>query len=160
MADRNKKQPKLRQVAALAYRVEADRSLRILVLTSLDTRRTIIPKGWSMKGIKDHAAAAREAFEEAGVVGKVSGKAVGKYHYWKRRKDFFSFVRVDVYPLKVQTLVEDYPEAGLRQHAWLTPDEAALLIDEPKLSTLVRRFGDRVRRSSADKAPRAAEVPA
>jgi 8-oxo-dGTP pyrophosphatase MutT (NUDIX family) len=140
MGSKAYKQRKPRQVAALVYRIEADRQVRILLLTSLDTKRTIIPKGWPMKGLKDRDAAAREAFEEAGIVGKIGSKAIGRFHYWKRRKTYFSYVRVDVYALKAQEFLDDYPEKGQRQLAWFSPEEAAMLIDEPQLATLVRRF--------------------
>lgn len=93
-----------------------------------------------MKGLKDRDAAAREAFEEAGIVGKIGSKAIGRFHYWKRRKTYFSYVRVDVYALKAQEFLDDYPEKGQRQLAWFSPEEAAMLIDEPQLATLVRRF--------------------
>ena len=140
MGSKAYKQRKPRQVAALVSRIEADRQVRILLLTSLDTKRTIIPKGWPMKGLKDRDAAAREAFEEAGIVGKIGSKAIGRFHYWKRRKTYFSYVRVDVYALKAQEFLDDYPEKGQRQLAWFSPEEAAMLIDEPQLATLVRRF--------------------
>ena len=140
MGSKAYKQRRPRQVAALVYRIEADRQVRILLLTSLDTKRTIIPKGWPMKGLKDRDAAAREAFEEAGIVGKIGSKAIGRFHYWKRRKTYFSYVRVDVYALKAQEFLDDYPEKGQRQLAWFSPEEAAMLIDEPQLATLVRRF--------------------
>ena len=140
MGSKAYKQRKPRQVAALVYRIEADRQVRILLLTSLDTKRTIIPKGWPMKGLKDRDAAAREAFEEAGIVGKIGSKAIGRFHYWKRRKTYFSYVRVDVYALKAQEFLDDYPEKEQRQLAWFSPEEAAMLIDEPQLATLVRRF--------------------
>lgn len=133
--------PKLRQVSALVYRVEPDKTIRILVVTSLDTKRPIIPKGWPMKRLKKHDTAAREAFEEAGIIGKISCKPIGKFHYWKRRKTHFSYVRVDVFPMKMQKMLDDYPEAERRLRAWLTPEDAALLIDEPQLATIVRKFG-------------------
>ena len=126
MGSKAYKQRKPRQVAALVYRIEADRQVRILLLTSLDTKRTIIPKGWPMKGLKDRDAAAREAFEEAGIVGKIGSKAIGRFHYWKRRKTYFSYVRVDVYALKAQEFLDDYPEKGQRQLAWFSPVEAAM----------------------------------
>ena len=128
------------QIAAMPIRHAADGSTEILLVTSRTTRRWIVPKGWPMKGLKDRDAAAREAFEEAGIVGKIGSKAIGRFHYWKRRKTYFSYVRVDVYALKAQEFLDDYPEKGQRQLAWFSPEEAAMLIDEPQLATLVRRF--------------------
>src|SRR5271156_4832943 len=60
------------QYAALPYRVSARARTEIMLITSRETRRWIIPKGWPQKGRAPHRSAAREAFEEAGVVGKVA----------------------------------------------------------------------------------------
>jgi hypothetical protein len=57
------------QYGALPYR-EIKSGVQILLVTSRNTRRWIIPKGWPQSGTPPHRAAAREAFEEAGVVGK------------------------------------------------------------------------------------------
>ena len=52
-----------------------------MLVTSRETRRWIIPKGWPIAGAKPHASAAREALEEAGVVGRADAKAIGAYRY-------------------------------------------------------------------------------
>src|SRR4051794_15159255 len=90
----------LRQVAAIPFRVNKGRR-EICLLTTRETRRWSVPKGWPMKGIKDPNAAAIEAEQEAGLYGKISKSAVGTYLYWKRRQAHFDLVRVSVYPLHV-----------------------------------------------------------
>ncbi len=83
-----KGKPKIRkQVAALPVRLDAAGQPRVLLITSRETRRFIVPKGWPMKGRKDYRAAAIEAQQEAGVIGRVHKKPVGSYLYWKRRAD-------------------------------------------------------------------------
>ena len=67
------------QVAALPFRYVAPGSLEVLIITSRETGRFIIPKGWPMKGRADPEAAAIEAREEAGVVGKINRKPIGRY---------------------------------------------------------------------------------
>jgi 8-oxo-dGTP pyrophosphatase MutT (NUDIX family) len=56
----------------LPLKVGDDGIVRVLLLTSRETKRWIIPKGWPMKGRKPSGAAAREALEEAGLVGRPS----------------------------------------------------------------------------------------
>ncbi|MBP0652251.1 NUDIX domain-containing protein, partial [Mycobacterium tuberculosis] len=73
----------------------------MLLVTSRETRRWIIPKGWPMKGMKDRDAAAREALEEAGLTGRISQRPIGHYRYFKRTPDAFQPCRVDVYRLDV-----------------------------------------------------------
>jgi 8-oxo-dGTP pyrophosphatase MutT (NUDIX family) len=71
------------QCGALPYRFTSDAALEILLVTTRQTRRWIIPKGWPIKGLRPAKSAAREAFEEAGVRGKISAKPLGLFSYEK-----------------------------------------------------------------------------
>jgi 8-oxo-dGTP pyrophosphatase MutT (NUDIX family) len=128
------------QVAALPFRRNADGAVEVLLITSRETRRFIIPKGWPMKKLADPDAAAKEALEEAGVVGIVRRKPVANYSYWKRLTRTFELVKVDVYPLRVLDQHDTWREQAVRNCGWLPPDKAWLLIDEPGLAQIVRTF--------------------
>lgn len=128
------------QVAALPFRISEAGAVEILIITSRDTGRFIIPKGWKKKGLKKPEAAATEAHEEAGVVGKVRRKPLGSYIYWKRGDGEFERLQVLVYPLEVTKQRGDWPEKGQRRMAWLSAEDAALLVDEPELASLIRSF--------------------
>jgi len=131
---------KRRQVAALPWRGEGE-ALRILLVSSRETRRWVIPKGWPMKGKTDDAAAAQEAYEEAGLDGVISPQSVGEYEYLKKLKSGAArLVKVDVYPLHVTGCREAWPEKGQRTLEWMTPVEAALAVQEPELRDLIARF--------------------
>lgn len=127
-----------KQVAALPVMVDADGALRVLLITSRETQRLIIPKGWPMKGRKDYRAAAIEAREEAGLIGRVHRKPVGSYIAWKRRAARFDYCRVKVYILEVISQLLDWREKGQRRGVWLRVDDAADLVDDPGLVTLIR----------------------
>jgi 8-oxo-dGTP pyrophosphatase MutT (NUDIX family) len=129
-----------RQVAALPFRYNAAGSPEVLIVTSRETGRFIIPKGWPMKGHSDPEAAAKEAREEAGLKGKIRRKPIGSYKYWKRLSDHFRLIRVDVYLFEVSRQLETWREKQSRQMAWLSPHSAALLVDEPKLVTLIKNL--------------------
>ncbi len=129
-----------RQVAALPYRVHMSGAIEILVITSRQTGRFIIPKGWPKKSVPDFKSAATEAFEEAGIAGKPRHKPIGSYVYWKRLEDRFDLVSVDVYPIEVKEHHDIWPEKGQRKMAWLPVEDAASLIDETVLAELVRSF--------------------
>lgn len=131
----------LTQFAALPFR-EHEGRLEVLLATSRDTGRWVIPKGWPMKGKKPHEAAAQEALEEAGLKGKAGKKPLGSYVYWKRMKEHFVLVRVQVYPLRVTKQLKMFREVAVRRLAWMTPHEAALLVDEAGLSNLMLAFVD------------------
>jgi 8-oxo-dGTP pyrophosphatase MutT (NUDIX family) len=123
----------LHQVAALPFRWTPTGEPEILVLTSRETRRFVIPKGWQPKHLNGWKAALREAKEEAGVDGKIGRKPIGHYTYWKRLKDHFALVKVAVYPLEVKKHRKIWQEQSERAARWLSPADAALLVDEPEL---------------------------
>ncbi|WP_349370558.1 NUDIX hydrolase [Salinarimonas sp.] len=128
------------QYGALPYEIAADGEVRVLLVTSRETRRWVIPKGWPMKGKAPHEAAAQEAFEEAGVLGEAAPEPIGTYVYWKRRKRTFKLLTVRVFPLRVRALAETWPEAGERRRAWAPLARAADLVDEPGLVSLLDGF--------------------
>ncbi|MFC3325439.1 NUDIX hydrolase [Mesorhizobium cantuariense] len=132
-----KKGERIRQVAAIPFRLNARGDIEVMLVTSRTTRRFIVPKGWPMKGKSGRKAATIEAQEEAGVLGKTLSEPAGTYSYWKRLANRFVRVDVIVYLLEVTEELADWQEAQSRQRAWLPPADAALLIDEPDLSTLV-----------------------
>jgi 8-oxo-dGTP pyrophosphatase MutT (NUDIX family) len=136
----SRQQSERRQVAALPYRRTADGGVELLLVTSRETKRFIIPKGWPMRRLSDPDAAAQEAREEAGVIGKVKRKPIGSYVYWKRLERSFELLKVQVFPLEVSELSANWKEKAARECCWLSPDKAWLLIDEPGLADLVRKF--------------------
>jgi 8-oxo-dGTP pyrophosphatase MutT (NUDIX family) len=128
------------QVAALPIRVLAGGKAQILLLTSRETRRWIIPKGWPMKGRKPWEAAAIEALEEAGVVGKPRKKPLGSYVYFKRQATHFDVCRVDVFLLTFAKRLTIWREIDQRETRWVSLDEAAELVEEPGLVALIRKL--------------------
>lgn len=131
------------QYAALPYRLEADGSVSILLITSRETRRWVIPKGWPMRGVKPHGVAAREAYEEAGLEGEIGRRGIGFYYYHKRLKDGSTVpVCVEVFPLRIARQHASWPERDQRACRWASPEEAANLVDEESLAGLMRAFGE------------------
>jgi 8-oxo-dGTP pyrophosphatase MutT (NUDIX family) len=135
--------PALLQVGALAIRAGADGAPEALLLTSRETKRWVIPKGWPMKGKKDWEAAAQEAKEEAGVVGKAHKKPIGDFLYFKRRAAHFDLCKVVVYRLDFERRLDAYRESGQREARWFSLDEAADLVDEQGLAVLLRALDSR-----------------
>ena len=117
-----------RQVAALPWR-QTDDGRQILMITSRETRRWVIPKGGRMVGKTDPEAAAQEAMEEAGVRGEMDQTSIGVFRYAKGLKD--GGVRqcvVSVYPLQVLVQLGAWPEAHQRERRWMSMSEAADLV--------------------------------
>ncbi len=129
------------QFAALPWRRNAAGEVEVMLITSRETRRWVIPKGWPIKGKSSAKSAAREAFEEAGVSGKISKRPTGAYAYDKRLKNGrLQHVRVAVFPLEVEAEADAYPEAGQREKQWAPLVEAARMVDEPELMVLLATF--------------------
>ncbi|MEW9838200.1 NUDIX hydrolase [Mesorhizobium marinum] len=143
LVSRARKNKPIRQVAAIPFRIGDDGKVEVLLVTSRTTRRFIVPKGWPMKRKGGKSTAVQEAREEAGVAGTPSGKAFGAYSYWKRLSDSFVQVNVKVYLLAVEKILADWEESGKRARAWLPPEDAASLVDEPDLAALVRSLSGR-----------------
>jgi 8-oxo-dGTP pyrophosphatase MutT (NUDIX family) len=133
-----RKGERIRQVAAIPFRLDARGDIEVMLVTSRTTRRFIVPKGWPMKGKSGRKAAMIEAQEEAGVLGNILKEPAGTYSYWKRLSNRFVRVDVIVYLLETTDELANWQEARKRQRAWLAPADAALLIDEPDLSTLLK----------------------
>ena len=131
------------QFAALCYRVVKDK-VQVLVISSRGTGRWILPKGWPMDGKTPAEAALQEAWEEAGVIGKVVSAPLGLYSYQKVQDHANDFPCIAVvYAVKVKSLSKDFPEAGERRVKWVGRKKAAKLVDEPELSQILRDFDPR-----------------
>jgi len=134
-----KKRRARRQYATLAYRTSPE--LEIMLVSSRETARWVIPKGWPMKGRKPHAAAALEALEEAGVTGLISKSLIGTYNYDKRLADGDVITcTVEVYPMMVEVELDDWPERQQRTRQWFSPIAAAEAVKEETLTRLIGKF--------------------
>ena len=141
------------QVAALCHRPAGTAGIELLLLTSRDTGRWVLPKGWPIPGLSPSESAAREAWEEAGVLGRAGSAPLGHFHYLKRTgKGPDIPCRVDLYPLAVSGLAEDFPERAERRRAWFAPAEAAGLVEEAELAALLMRLARPGAAGSADAA--------
>lgn len=133
------------QFAALPYRLSDDGELEILLISSRDTGRWIIPKGWPIKKCSGPRTAETEAFEEAGIKGKVASKPIGTFDYLKTDKGQDDRrCRVTVYPMRVDKDLKKWPEKDERRLRWLSPVEAAMAADDPGLATLILQLADQL----------------
>jgi 8-oxo-dGTP pyrophosphatase MutT (NUDIX family) len=128
------------QVAALCWRA-GRRGLEVLLITSLNSKRWILPKGWPEADLTGCENAAREAFEEAGVTGKIAAQPIGHYHYLKEKREGGGMpVSVDVFALCVTRQVDDWPEKAVRTLAWMPLNEAIARVSEPGVRLVLKYF--------------------
>ncbi len=129
------------QYAALPYRDEGE--LEVLLVTSRETRRWIIPKGWPMASCHAWESAAREALEEAGVEGAVSHTPVGTYIYDKRLAGGVLVpCSVEVFALKVARQRKQWREKDQREVRWVPIAEAIEMVQEQGLKIILRTFAN------------------
>jgi 8-oxo-dGTP pyrophosphatase MutT (NUDIX family) len=131
------------QFGALCFRRSKTKKAahEILLVSSRDTGRWIVPKGWPINDETPSGAAALEAWEEAGVRGRVYPDCIGHFSYAKWIDEEMSLpVIVALFPLEVLRIDDDFPEAGQRKRKWLSPKKAARRVAEPELRQILTGF--------------------
>lgn len=137
------------QVAALPWRQGRD-GLEVMLITSRDTGRWVLPKGWPEAREPLCEAAAREAGEEAGLSGSVSTIEAGRYFYAKALSSGEQVpCEVLVFPLKVGAVADKWKERRERERRWVTPEQAARMVNEPDLGQIISYFGENPQRFAA-----------
>jgi 8-oxo-dGTP pyrophosphatase MutT (NUDIX family) len=132
------------QIAALCWRAGKS-GAEVLLISSRETGRWVIPKGWPMDGRSAPEAAAIEAWEEAGVKGQIATAKLGHFTYDKTLKrdtknESSLPCIVEVFPLQVEKLATDFPEQRQRRRKWFAPDKAARRVAEAELKALLAGF--------------------
>lgn len=125
------------QVAALPFTIIGG-EINICLITSKETGRWIIPKGWPKPGIPNYEMAEKEAEQEAGLIGEIEKKAIGSYTYKKKLHVFASVIcKVKVYPLHVTRQLLSWPEKQQRITLWTKIADAASKVDDTELELLL-----------------------
>ncbi|MEM1129904.1 MAG: NUDIX hydrolase [Pseudomonadota bacterium] len=128
------------QFGAICYRYQKGKP-QVLLITTRGTGRWIVPKGWPMPGESPSSAAAVEAYEEAGVEGRVHPVCLGIYSYTKIIDDKPDLpCVVALYAVRVSKLLNRFPEKHQRKRKWVSPKRAAAMVDEPELRAILAKF--------------------
>ena len=128
-----------RQLAVIPYRFGAD-GLEVLLITSRKRKRWVLPKGVVEPGMTPADSAEKEAFEEAGIEGRVDDRPLGSYQYRK----WGGTCTVEVFAMRVTGESDDWPEAEIRTRAWTPPAEASGRVDEAELKELITSLPEQV----------------
>jgi 8-oxo-dGTP pyrophosphatase MutT (NUDIX family) len=129
----------LYQAAVLPWR-RGKAGIEIMLITSLGSRRWVLPKGTLMPGESVRAAARREALEEAGLEGTLQMRSLGSFYYEKRDSGVKQLCSVEVYPLLFSGQREVWPERGRRRTEWFSQEKAAEKVDESDLKDMILAF--------------------
>lgn len=110
----------------------------MLLITSVRRGRWIIPKGVVERDLTPAESALKEAWEEAGVSGKISGESIGTYQYRK----WGGTCTVTVFLLQVSEEKKDWPERKQRHRRWVSLKKAVKLLEEPDLKLIMKRAAE------------------
>jgi 8-oxo-dGTP pyrophosphatase MutT (NUDIX family) len=112
-----------RQAAVVPFRIRDER-IEIALVTTASGKRWIVPKGSLDEGEHSRDAAIRETEEEAGLIGDLVRKPLGRYHFWRADERYV----VEVYFMRVTMVLDHWLEAGQRRRRWIEVDKAAALV--------------------------------
>lgn len=142
------------QSGALPYREDRKGKIQVRLVTAGRSKRWDIPKGKAEPHLSLAQNAAKEAFEEAGVIGETLPNSLGMFRSTKRMRYGDGIVEVWVYLLKVEEIAKDWPERKLRQTKWISAEKAMQILREPLLQTACERLtvDARLRAEAAKKA--------
>jgi 8-oxo-dGTP pyrophosphatase MutT (NUDIX family) len=133
------------QYGTIAWRPAAD-GAEVLLITSRETQRWVVPRGNVILGLEPHLSAAQEAYEEAGIRGRAGAERIGQYRYIKRLRLGRSVTaEVHLFPLEVTEELDEWPERHQRQRRWFAPAAAADAVDEGELKALILAFAKKSR---------------
>ena len=130
----------MRQIAALPFYDNPDGGVDICLVTSRGGGRWIIPKGNPIRGLAPHEVAAREALEEAGLVGHVGKRCIGTFKFDRIRNGRDTTCHVDVYALRVERQMQTWTEMHERSVLRCNVNTALSLVSVPNLATLINRY--------------------
>lgn len=131
----------LRQIAALPVRLSADGTMDIYLVTSRGSGRWIIPKGNPIRGLAPQDVAAREAREEAGLVGPVLPRLLGRFEFQRLRGVAGETCLIEVYPMHVERQLKNYPEKRQRTVRLCSLETALAIVSSPTLAELIAAYG-------------------
>ncbi len=141
MTDLNEKAPSasgrdwmFNQSAVIPFRQERGRELRLLLITSRRKKHWVVPKGIIESPLSPSESAAQEAWEEAGIRGRVLASPIGEYEYAK----WGGTCHVEVFLMEVEEELLEWPESFFRERRWAEVEEAAALVDQEGLRRLIR----------------------
>ena len=120
----------VRQAAVIAVRAG-----RVCLVPSSSGKRWVIPKGHIERGATAAETALCEAWEEAGLLGRLRREPVGSYLYEKDGR----VCHVTVFLMDVTEAADNWPERVRRQRAWLRPSQAVARVEHPGLRKLLRK---------------------
>lgn len=110
-----------KQSGVVPYRIKGDK-IEVMLIRTIAGKNWGFPKGGKESGITKKENAAKEAYEEAGIEGKVEPSKLGSFEYVKGKTG--KKQKVDMFLMKVTKELSEYPESGMRKRKWFESGKA------------------------------------
>lgn len=128
------------QSAVVPFRLQAGKP-EILLISSRSGKRWVVPKGIREPNLSHAQSARKEAWEEAGIKGRVGDTPLGRCKYRK----WGGTCSLEVYPMEVTDQADDWEE-NFRDRRWVSPKKAASLLRPKALGDMVSRLDKQLKK--------------
>jgi len=125
------------QAGAIPYRI-ADDTLEVLLISTSSGKHMTIPKGLIDPGFSATETALNEAYEEAGIKGRLLTPIIGTYAF----KKWGGRCEVEVFAMAVTRMLKRWPEDTVRRRLWMDYSHAAGQVKHPDLGALILKLPD------------------
>jgi phosphohistidine phosphatase len=127
------------QAGAIPFRW-AKCSLEVLLISTSSGKNMTIPKGLIDPGFNAIDTVLNEAFEEAGIKGRILTPAIGSFEFYK----WGGRCIVEVFGMMVTHTFEDWPEGFMRQRVWTEYKQAVRRVKHVALGELILKLSERL----------------
>jgi ADP-ribose pyrophosphatase YjhB (NUDIX family) len=127
------------KIGVIPFAISGDR-VAIMFVTSQRRGRWILPKGNLKPGESHKKGCKREAFEEAGVKGRIMSELPMTHVVTKSSDGKLSQVAVTYYPMLVSKQVDEWPEQAKRERHWALLEDAERVTDREDFQQVIKQF--------------------
>ncbi len=107
-----------------------------MIITARRSGRWVIPKGRVEPDLSPRKSAAKEAWEEAGILGRVKKKRIGTYEYQKWGGTY----HVEVFPMEIVEVKKKWPEMDSRRRKLVPPEKAIRKVKPRSLAKILKKY--------------------
>jgi 8-oxo-dGTP pyrophosphatase MutT (NUDIX family) len=126
------------QYGVLPY-IQSANKVKLVLITSRKSKNWIVPKGNRILKKSKHATALQEAFEEAGLRGRLSE---GDEMHFKIKSNGKQVMLI-LYPMRVEKMLRVWPEKGQRKRVVVNRHKAVKIVGWPNFRRKLKSWNKR-----------------
>jgi len=125
----------MKQYGVLPY-VRRGGKAELVLITSRTSQRWIFPKGARVAGKSRRGSALQEAFEEAGLIGRIDPRFEFREIIVRNGRK----IELTIFALRVEKLLKSWPEQKQRDRIVVPADKARKMVNCPQLRRCVKQW--------------------